>query len=322
MKSIYSLLVKQNKGLSFFKSFIKKPFCISNLLNKITYTDKEISLNKSYYISKIITSIDKGNSKNAIAEFKSLKQDKLLLTIDDINNILTEAFSRKTTLNQIELFNELQNYIIDKQIIMNILTVNILMSISLEYKGFNSAYNILVEASLLNTPVDLSSLMSLYLKLQQVENIKVKQKCKAFISGYILKKYGKEIRDKVVKLVYFGSVFSRKNKQLKEDLRIKLNKSLKKSEKIKQKIAKRKDLRKEKKLQGNNNQSENKTMKPKSEKKKKGEKDKKAINQVKSKDINKENEIDKTFNSTSIEKKEAFNKEITKDSPTNPDEDK
>lgn len=216
MKSIQLLLRKQFCGipLSFsfgirnFKYFSRsqqpelstqKSKVLSQFGEMISYRDKKATNHVDDSIIEISKLIQKNKIKGAEQAFDELVSycsiNGSVISLDYLNALLRSCFKINTGF-QIKI----HNYIIATKQEMNSQTIYYLSDFYLDYKGFNSAYNILVEASLLNINVDFNTIISLYTKLDKVQDPKIRKSCKYFIENYVGRCFGEEDKQIIKKL--------------------------------------------------------------------------------------------------------------------------
>lgn len=251
-------------------SYIKYPKqqysnIIKSLNDKITYKE---SLTKTVndgsqtnnrqsamlFVNNINQFILKGNFEKAICELNEKiekeKEKSLLISIEDINNILYTSYSytysfqnvsiqgsskNKQTAgsslmsshhqsNLLKIYNLLQNYILNNNIIMNILTLHLLINVNLKNDNFTSAFKLFKYSTILEMPIDLSVLISLYKESMKIreknkkrmkldKSLKVNEEMK-YINEYIINKYGKEFYSKLERLSFFGKDVKSKSKKM------------------------------------------------------------------------------------------------------------
>lgn len=238
---------------------------IKSLNDKITYKE---SLTKTVndgsqtnnrqsamlFVNNINQFILKGNFEKAICELNEKiekeKEKSLLISIEDINNILYTSYSytysfqnvsiqgsskNKQTAgsslmsshhqsNLLKIYNLLQNYILNNNIIMNILTLHLLINVNLKNDNFTSAFKLFKYSTILEMPIDLSVLISLYKESMKIreknkkrmkldKSLKVNEEMK-YINEYIINKYGKEFYSKLERLSFFGKDVKSKSKKM------------------------------------------------------------------------------------------------------------
>ena len=164
-------------------------------------------LNKQF--NEFCSLIEKKQFKEACEAFKKIQENENKISLNDINKIFSLLFNQ---IDSFTLVNLVHDYILDRKIKMNGLTLNYLISIYLNTKGFNSAYNLIVEGALLGIQIHLSSLMIVYKNLSKVPHVKTRKKCSYFIFNYIGRNFGKEFKEKLL----LASIAEEKKKKIEK----------------------------------------------------------------------------------------------------------
>lgn len=219
MKALHKLLRKQpfnslpqSLSLRFlnFRNFSitsqadldQKLKCLSKLSEMVSYKEKKTTNNMEDTIIEINTLIQKNKRTVADQVFDKLVADCCvngsIIKLDFLNTLLRSSFKINTGFQV-----KIHNYIISTKQEMNSHTIYYLIDFYLDYKGFNSAYNILVEASLLNINVDFNTVLSLYIKLEKVQDLKIRKSCKYFLENYVGRCFGEDDKQ-ILKKIYLN----------------------------------------------------------------------------------------------------------------------
>lgn len=221
-------------------------FNIDDISKLISYTDNlhQIEKNKQIF-NEIVLNVKNDKFGLAVEGINDILQNNLeigKIQIDQINNILIAVVAKTVSLKKINkhdktyfnkknvtfkkhnensnieiLINKLIEIIRENKILMNNLTVKLLIQSYNSINVFYPSYNLLVESSLLNIKVDLSTIYSLYERvINDINNYIVANKCKMFIENYVLKNYDEYERNK---LREFWSILNKSKKRNQSKLR-------------------------------------------------------------------------------------------------------
>lgn len=200
------------------------------LKNLIYHKEKPELHLKSFIFKSLINSIRR-NKTTEVLEILKCVIDKThkystasKFSIEEMNLIMSEYIKSNKLNNNLLVITAIHEYIIANQILMNTVSLNYFINTYLEIKGFNSAYNLLVEASLLNIMVDYTSLIALYFNIFKITNFKVRTKCKYFIENYVLRNYGR-FNKKLFEQIYTKKLKEIKNKKQDKKEPEEINKS-------------------------------------------------------------------------------------------------
>lgn len=278
-KQHYSNIIKSLNDKITYKESLTK------ILNDSSQTNNRLST--MLFVNNINRFILKGNFEKAYSELNEKiekeKEKSLLISIEDINNILYTSYSYTYSLqnvsnqgssknkqtvgnslmsshhhsNLLKIYNLLQNYILNKNIIMNIFTLHLLINVNLKNDNFISAFKLFKYSTILEMSIDLSVLISLYKEsmknreknkkqMKLNKSLKVNEEMK-YINEYIINKYGKEFYSKLEKLSFFGKDVKSTFKKVGNE---------KKSKKLFEKNAKRNESNANNKKDNENEKSE------------------------------------------------------------------
>lgn len=196
--------INNNNNSKSNRNFLKSTFYNFSLIEKLKLKDKiEIAEeivdtitfnNKDGYLEEFYFLLEKENYQNFILLFQKIKLSNNneinntleALNIDAINKIFSFTYNKNR-----EILELVYEYVLDKNIVMDSLSFYYLIFSALKYKGINSAYNLFVEATLFNIPLDLSVLTSLYSHISLIEDKELREKRKKFVDDHLVKFYNK-----------------------------------------------------------------------------------------------------------------------------------
>lgn len=151
---------------------------------EINLTTSEISTNPEHYKEKITLCLEKENYKGITELIKSLSEKQIALDTTDVNKIFGASYKTNR-----DLLEQTYEYILDTKIRLNSLSFYYLIMSALKYKGFNSAYNLFVEANLFNIPLNLTVCLTTLEHIAKEEDKEKRQEVRDFVFNHIHKHY-------------------------------------------------------------------------------------------------------------------------------------
>lgn len=184
---------------------------LEELEKSIYYVDYGKENLKKKKFNEILLLLESNNSDQAFKKFQEIteasisenevsnksKEDREIINfyfnINELNVFLSKInYDSGKSEKNLLIVDLIHKYIIKNNILYNSLTLNYLINIYLDLKGYDSAYNLLIEASLLNIPVDFSSLVGINKFKYKIKNFKIRKSCDYFIKNYITRHYGSD----------------------------------------------------------------------------------------------------------------------------------